>query len=130
MFLYIPARRYRIQSGRVSRMNNNNQPNMRPFGSESSYEDPYSVTGGGSSGGSSGSSGVRVTVNTATKPSYRPPKLPLRDAPRPATKVRHTCGSSLWARPAVPALTNLTKTPNKSPGDSYAIYRNYIVNYN
>ena len=93
---------------------------MRPFGSGSSDEDPYSVAGSGSSGGSSGNSGGRVSTNPVPKQSDRPPKLPPRDTPMPKSKIRDIYGPSLWARPAVPALTNLKKTPKKSSGGNLA----------
>ena len=34
----------------------------------------------------------------------------------PKNKIRDIYGPSLWARPAVPALANLKKTPKKSSG--------------
>ena len=102
-------------------MNNSSQPMIRPFGSGSSDEDPYSVAGSGSSGGSSGNSGGRVTTNPVTKTSDRPPKLPPRDTPMPKAKIRDIYGPSLWARPAVPALENLKKTPKKSSGGNLTL---------
>ena len=95
---------------------------MRPFGSGSSDEDPYSVAGSGSSGGSSGNSGGRVSTNPVPKQSDRPPKLPPRDTPMPKSKIRDIYGPSLWARPAVPALTNLKKTPKKSSGGIFIFF--------
>jgi len=121
--------RYRTQSGPVS-INNSSQPIMRPFGSGSSDEDPYSVAGSGSSGGSSGNS-RGVSTNPVPKQSDRPPKLPPRDTPMPKSKIRDIYGPSLWARPAVPALTNLKKTPKKSSGDDpyYCGLRARIPNF-
>lgn len=123
--------RYRTQSGPVSIMNGNSQPMIRPFGSGSSDEDPYSVAGSGSSGGSSGNGGVRVSTNPVAKQSDRPPKLPPRDTPMPKAKIRDIYGPSLWARPAVPALANLKKTPKKSSGDDpyYCGLRARIPNF-
>ena len=90
---------------------------MRPFGSGSSDEDPYSVAGSGSSGGSSGNGGGRLgPANPINRQSDRPPKLPPRDTQVPASKVRDIYGPSLWAKPAVPAIANLKKTPKKSTG--------------
>ena len=103
-------------------MNGNSQPMIRPFGSGSSDEDPYSVAGSGSSGGSSGNGGVRVSTNPVAKQSDRPPKLPPRDTPMPKAKIRDIYGPSLWARPAVPALANLKKTPKKSSGGNFSTY--------
>merc|ERR1712223_1866668 len=122
--------RYRTQSGPVS-INNGSQPIMRPFGSGSSGEDPYSVAGSGSSGASSGNSGGRVSSNPGLKQSDRPPKLPPRDTPMPKSKIRDIYGPSLWARPAVPALANLKKTPKKSSGDDpyYCGLRARIPNF-
>ena len=111
--------RYRTQSGPVS-INNNSQPNIRPFGNGSSDEDPYSVAGSGSSGGSSGNSRGRVSSNPVPKISDRPPKLPPRDTPMPKPKIKDIYGPSLWARPAVPALANLKKTPKKSSGGNFS----------
>ena len=107
--------------------NNNNQPNMRPFGSGSSDEDPYSVAGSGSSGGSSGNGGGRLPANPINRPSDRPPKLPPRDTPIPSNKVKdiYGYGPSLWAKPAVPALQNLKKTPKKSSGGIFILYLNF-----
>ena len=118
LFLIAATPRNRTQSGPVS-IYNGSQPMMRPFGSGSSDEDPYSVAGSGSSGGSSGNSGGRVSSNPGPKQSDRPPKLPPRDTPMPKNKIRDIYGPSLWARPAVPALANLKKTPKKSSGGEY-----------
>ena len=115
LFSIAATPRNRTQSGPVS-IYNGSQPMMRPFGSGSSDEDPYSVAGSGSSGGSSGNSGGRVSSNPGPKQSDRPPKLPPRDTPMPKNKIRDIYGPSLWARPAVPALANLKKTPKKSSG--------------
>ena len=100
---------------------------MRPFGSGSSDEDPYSVAGSGSSGASSGNSGGRVSSNPGLKQSDRPPKLPPRDTPMPKSKIRDIYGPSLWARPAVPALANLKKTPKKSSGGRSIIWSNCML---
>merc|ERR1711997_1120855 len=107
------------------------QMGIRPFGSGSSDEDPYSVAGSGSSGASSGNSGGRVSSNPGLKQSDRPPKLPPRDTPMPKSKIRDIYGPSLWARPAVPALANLKKTPKKSSGDDpyYCGLRARIPNF-
>ena len=119
---FIATPRYRTQSGPVS-INNGSQPLIRPFGSGSSDEDPYSVAGSGSSGGSSGNGGRRVSTNPVPNQSDRPPKLPPRDTPMPKAKIRDIYGPSLWARPAVPALSNLgKKTPKKSSGGNLFFY--------
>ena len=121
-FSFIATPRYRTQSGPVS-INNGSQPLIRPFGSGSSDEDPYSVAGSGSSGGSSGNGGRRVSTNPVPNQSDRPPKLPPRDTPMPKAKIRDIYGPSLWARPAVPALSNLgKKTPKKSSGGNLFFY--------
>ena len=59
---------------------------LRPFGSGSSDEDPYSVAGPGSSAG--GSSGGNA-VNNRSRSRDKPPKLPPRDI----------YGPKLWAKP-------------------------------
>lgn len=66
------------------------QMGLRPFGSGSSDEDPYSVAGSGSSGSSGNNN---RNGKGSTPPADRPPKLPPRDNP---TSIY---GASIWARP-------------------------------
>jgi len=84
--------RYRAQSapGPLSLMPAS-QMGIRPFGSGSSDEDPYSVAGSGSSGSSGNNN--RGGSKGSSPPADRPPKLPPRDT---TTSIY---GASIWARP-------------------------------
>jgi hypothetical protein len=84
--------RYRAQSapGPLSLMGAH-PTQLRPFGSGSSDEDPYSVAGSGSSG-SSGNNNRGGSKGSTPPSSDRPPKLPPRDT----TSIY---GASIWARP-------------------------------
>ena len=87
--------RYRAQSapGPLSLMPAS-QMGIRPFGSGSSDEDPYSVAGSGSSGSSGNNRGGSSGGSKGSSPpADRPPKLPPRDNP---TSIY---GASIWARP-------------------------------
>ena len=94
--------RYRAQSapGPLSLMNAAHPPQLRPFGSGSSDEDPYSVAGSGSSG-SSGNNNRGGSKGSTPPSSDRPPKLPPRDnnSSHVANNTTSIYGASIWARP-------------------------------
>ena len=94
--------RYRAQSapGPLSLMNATHPPQLRPFGSGSSDEDPYSVAGSGSSG-SSGNNNRGGSKGSTPPSSDRPPKLPPRDnnSSHVANNTTSIYGASIWARP-------------------------------
>lgn len=69
------AQRYRTQSGPA-------HASMRPFGSGSSDEDPYSVAGSGSSG----SSGNNIVHHAPGRAQIPPPGKPGNQQPGPADK--------------------------------------------
>ena len=118
--VFVDNSRYRSQSGPMAMVGaSGGQAMMRPFGSGSSDEDPYSVAGSGSSGGSSGNGRPQKSA----RPADRPPKLPPRDNP-PAAMF----GPSLWAKPANPAQK---KPQKKSGGDDpyYSGLRARIPNF-
>ncbi len=93
--------RYRAQSapggGPLSLMPAS-QMGIRPFGSGSSDEDPYSVAGSGSSGSSGNNN--RGSKGSSPSSSDRPPKLP------PRQDTTSIYGASIWARPLGSQLRN------------------------
>jgi hypothetical protein len=87
---FVGMNRYRAQSapGPLSLMPASQM--IRPFGSGSSDEDPYSVAGSGSSGSSGNNN--RGGSKSSSPSTDRPPKLPPRDT----TSIY---GASIWSRP-------------------------------
>lgn len=84
------------------------QMGIRPFGSGSSDEDPYSVAGSGSSGSSGNNN--RGGSKGSSPPADRPPKLPPRDT----TTIY---GASIWSRPLESQLRyNAEKVPGQQGG--------------
>jgi len=102
--------RYRAQSapGPLSLMPAS-QMGIRPFGSGSSDEDPYSVAGSGSSGSSGNNN--RGGSKGSSPPADRPPKLPPRDT---TTSIY---GASIWARPLESQL-RIQNRPQQAPSSS------------
>ncbi len=94
---------------------------LRPFGSGSSDEDPYSVAGSGSSGssGGNGANGANGGVGGRSRSRDKPPKLPPRD--------NALYGPSLWAKPGdKPAKggdhgTTKTGAPKRGGGKVHTI---------
>jgi len=106
--------RYRAASapGPLSLMPASQMPGIiRPFGSGSSDEDPYSVAGSGSSGSSGNNN--RGGSKGSSPPADRPPKLPPRDNNH-STSIY---GASIWARPLESQLRYAEKSGHVSRKD-------------